>query len=31
MVHTGIHYRHLTLVERTNTNLIYKEAMELPP
>lgn len=31
MVHTGIHYRHLTHIERANTNLIYKEAMELPP
>ena len=30
-VHAGIHYRHLTLVERANTNLIYKEVMEVPP
>ena len=29
-VHAGIHYRHLTLVERANTNLIYKEVMEVP-
>ena len=29
-VHAGIHYRHLTLVERANTNLIYKELVELP-
>ena len=29
--HAGIHYRHLTLVERANTNLIYKEVMEVPP
>ena len=30
-VHAGIHYRHLTLVERANTNLIYKELVEVPP
>ena len=30
-VHAGIHYRHLTLVERATTNLIYKELVELPP
>ena len=30
-VHAGIHYRHLTLVERATTNLIYKEVMEVPP
>ena len=30
-VHAGIHYRHLTLVERANTNLIYKEVVEVPP
>ena len=30
-VHAGIHYSHLTLVERANTNLIYKEVMEVPP
>ena len=30
-VHAGIHYKHLTLVERANTNLIYKEVMEVPP
>ena len=29
-VHAGIHYMHLTLVERANTNLIYKEVMEVP-
>ena len=30
-VHAGVHYRHLTLVERANTNLIYKELVEVPP
>ena len=30
-VHAGVHYRHLTLVERANTNLIYKEVVEVPP
>ena len=30
-VHAGIHYRHLTLVERANTNLIYKGVVEVPP
>ena len=30
-IHAGIHYRHLTLVERANTNLIYKEVVEVPP
>ena len=30
-VHAGIHYRHLKLVERANTNLIYKEVVEVPP
>ena len=30
-VHEGIHYRHLTLVERANTNLIYKEVVEVHP
>ncbi len=30
-VHAGIHYRHLTLVERANTNLIYKEVVEVSP
>ena len=29
--HAGVHYRHLTLVERANTNLIYKEVVEVPP
>ncbi|MBO8443173.1 MAG: HNH endonuclease, partial [Spirochaetes bacterium] len=30
-VHAGIHYRHLTLVERATTNHIYKEVVEVPP
>ena len=30
-VHSGIRYRHLTLVERATTNLIYKEVVEVPP
>ena len=29
--HAGIHYRHLTLIECANTNLIYKEVVEVPP
>ena len=28
--HAGVHCRQLTLVERSNTNLMYKEVMEVP-
>ena len=29
--HAGVHCRQLTLVERADTNLIYKEVVEVPP
>ena len=29
-IHAGVHFRQLTLVERSNTNLMYKEVMEVP-
>ena len=29
-IHAGVHCRQLTLVERSNTNLMYKEVMEVP-
>ena len=30
-IHAGVHFRQLTLVERSNTNFMYKEVMEVPP
>ena len=29
-IHAGVHFRQLTLVERSNANLMYKEVMEVP-